>query len=198
MNKDTIPSRLFIVHKLTAISILVSVPKSEAKGTISGGLNIHDIFRLFSFLNCTRLLVERYSYTKLIHPLALSKMPVRMKPLLFSMGSYGVMYAASDICQQKVISKKENLDLSKTARTSCVGFMAIAPLVYSWLRLAEFVVPGRAVLSVVKKVLAEQLLFAPVALTTFYTGKRSQNHAAGLCVSCTQVLVYIVLCSPGS
>ncbi|XP_064599012.1 mpv17-like protein isoform X2 [Liolophura sinensis] len=76
---------------------------------------------------------------------------------------------AAYICQQKVISKKENLDLGKTARTSCVGFSAIAPLVYSWLRLAEFVCPGRAVMSIVKKVVSEQLLFAPVALTTFYT-----------------------------
>ena len=95
----------------------------------------------------------------------------RSWPLLNTMTTYGILWTASDITQELVISRKDHVDWGKTARVATTGACVIAPLVHSWISIVEFFFPGNAVKMVVKKVLAGQLCFAPVGISSFYLGE---------------------------
>lgn len=62
-------------------------------------------------------------------------------------------------------------DYKKSVRMVTVGTFVVAPLVFTWMFLAERMFPGRAIKTVAKKMITDQVVFAPVAISTFYFSK---------------------------
>ncbi|XP_046338378.2 mpv17-like protein [Haliotis cracherodii] len=93
----------------------------------------------------------------------------KKSPMLNTMTTYAILWTIADVSEQKFVSKKKKLDVLKTARMTVVGSMVIAPLVVAWIRFAERVFPGTHFRAVIKKVVSEQIMFAPVGNLSFYT-----------------------------
>lgn len=89
-------------------------------------------------------------------------------PLHKTMMTYAVLWTVADVVEQKFISKKMKHDPNKTVRIATVGTFVIAPLVFYWIRLAEKMFPGKQLKTVITKVVAEQVMFAPVSISCFY------------------------------
>lgn len=87
------------------------------------------------------------------------------------MATYATLWTISDSVEQKFISKKEQMDYKKSVRMVTVGTFVVAPLVFTWMFLAERMFPGRAIKTVAKKMITDQVVFAPVAISTFYFSK---------------------------
>ncbi|KAK3085309.1 hypothetical protein FSP39_001329 [Pinctada imbricata] len=88
--------------------------------------------------------------------------------LLHTMVQYATLWTIADITEQKYISKKLQHDWHKTYRMATVGTLVVAPLVFGWIRLAERISPGKHWFSVFRKVLMDQVVFAPIAVSSFY------------------------------
>ncbi|KAF6023797.1 hypothetical protein EB796_017899 [Bugula neritina] len=90
-------------------------------------------------------------------------------PLITGMVSYGGVWTASSITQQKFISKHE-VDFVAVRRNTTVAVFVIAPLLHGWYKLAAlwFGKGKRTWRTSLKIVVAEQLLFGPVILTSFF------------------------------
>lgn len=88
--------------------------------------------------------------------------------ILQTMATYATLWTISDSVEQKFISKKEQMDYQKSVRMVAVGTFVVAPLVYSWMFLAERMFPGRAFKTVAKKMITDQTVFAPIAISSFY------------------------------
>lgn len=91
--------------------------------------------------------------------------------ILQTMATYATLWTISDSVEQKFISKKEQMDYKKSVRMVTVGTFVVAPLVFTWMFLAERMFPGRAIKTVAKKMITDQVVFAPVAISTFYFSK---------------------------
>ncbi|XP_028913676.1 mpv17-like protein [Ornithorhynchus anatinus] len=81
---------------------------------------------------------------------------------------YGSLFSAGDMVQQRLWGGEQDWQ-----RTRCVALVAFGfqgHLNYTWLRLLEHALPGRRPRTVLAKVLCDQLLVPPVALSVFYTG----------------------------
>ncbi|KAK7114995.1 mpv17-like protein isoform X2 [Littorina saxatilis] len=63
-------------------------------------------------------------------------------PLLNTMTTYAILWTASDITQELVVSKKDHVDWGKTARIGTTGACVIAPLVLTWIRIVELMFPA--------------------------------------------------------
>ncbi|CAH1779795.1 unnamed protein product [Owenia fusiformis] len=90
------------------------------------------------------------------------------QPIFGGMGMYFVVWTAADISQQEFISKVKEYDKFKTLRSATVGGFVIAPILFTWLRIAEWLVPGTQLKNVLKKIVLEQSLFGPVVISSFY------------------------------
>lgn len=88
--------------------------------------------------------------------------------ILQTMATYATLWTISDSVEQKFISKKEQMDYKKSVRMVTVGTFVVAPLVFTWMFLAERMFPGRAIKTVAKKMITDQVVFAPMAISTFY------------------------------
>ncbi|KAK3581777.1 hypothetical protein CHS0354_017216 [Potamilus streckersoni] len=95
---------------------------------------------------------------------------LKKRPLMRTMIAYGFVNVTADALEQNLISKKKVYDSLKTVRVTLVGTFLVAPLVFNWIRLTERLLPSKKVPAVLIKVLCDQFLFAPVAITTFYIG----------------------------
>ncbi|XP_013381394.1 mpv17-like protein [Lingula anatina] len=91
-------------------------------------------------------------------------------PVLKSMLSYGSIYTGADIVDQIVIDRhKRPYDGLETLRRSLAGCIFIGPLNFTWVRIAERIFsPSRTFVAVARRVLVEQVVFGPIAITTFY------------------------------
>ena len=93
--------------------------------------------------------------------------------LVKTMGSYTIINILADINEQVVIKKrtKENYRYAKTARITLVGTFVVAPIAFTWMRVAERILPGRGVRTIVKKILIEQSSVGPFSISMFYISK---------------------------
>ncbi|XP_072466372.1 mpv17-like protein [Notamacropus eugenii] len=81
---------------------------------------------------------------------------------------YGVLYSSGDVLQQLLRGCEP--DLQQTRRVTIVAMGFHANFNYVWLGLLERALPGRTPRAVLGKVLCDQLLGGPIALSGFYTG----------------------------
>ncbi|KAK7114994.1 mpv17-like protein isoform X1 [Littorina saxatilis] len=101
-------------------------------------------------------------------------------PLLNTMTTYAILWTASDITQELVVSKKDHVDWGKTARIGTTGACVIAPLVLTWIRIVELMFPGSAMKMVLKKVVIEQICFTPVTISSFYLATNALEGKSGI------------------
>ncbi|XP_040829849.1 mpv17-like protein isoform X2 [Ochotona curzoniae] len=81
---------------------------------------------------------------------------------------YTSLYSAGDALQQRL--RGGPADWRQTRRVATLAVTFHANFNYVWLRLLERALPGRAPRTVLAKVLCDQTLGGPVALSAFYVG----------------------------
>ncbi|XP_060028930.1 mpv17-like protein isoform X1 [Erinaceus europaeus] len=81
---------------------------------------------------------------------------------------YTALYSAGDALQQRL--RGCPADWRQTQHVATVAVTFHANFNYVWLRLLERALPGRAPRAVLAKVLCDQVLAAPVAVSAFYSG----------------------------
>ncbi|XP_053401852.1 mpv17-like protein [Mercenaria mercenaria] len=91
-------------------------------------------------------------------------------PIVKTMGAYFCINVAADFNEQVLIKgrTKETYDLGKTARIAATCTFVTSPMMFVWIRFIDRAIPGKALLSVVKKVVADAFGFAPCVISTFY------------------------------
>ncbi|XP_023602056.1 mpv17-like protein isoform X2 [Myotis lucifugus] len=80
---------------------------------------------------------------------------------------YGALFSAGDALQQRLSGGPADW-----RQTRCVGTVAVtfhANFNYVWQRLLERALPGRTPRAILAKVLCDQAVAGPVAVTAFYT-----------------------------
>lgn len=103
--------------------------------------------------------------------------------LLFNVCTSSVMYAAGDHIQQRFEGRAiQTVDWWRSGRMATVG-APIGVLGHYWYILLDKAVPSIAARAVARKVLADQLIFGPVCLTTFFVGKNGHSiHTHNVCI----------------
>ncbi|KAM9584300.1 mpv17-like protein [Trichechus inunguis] len=81
---------------------------------------------------------------------------------------YAALYSAGDALQQRL--RGGPADWRQTQRVATVAVAFHANFNYVWLGLLERALPGRAPRAILAKVLYDQVLGAPVAISAFYAG----------------------------
>lgn len=94
---------------------------------------------------------------------------MRRNLLLVNTGTCTTLYVTGDLIQQQIEGSKE-LDWKRTARMATLG-MFMGPLNHCWYKLLDSVLVGVTGRVVFKKVLADQLVMAPICCSFFYVGK---------------------------
>lgn len=90
---------------------------------------------------------------------------------------YTSLYSAGDALQQRL--RGGPADWRQTRRVATLAVTFHANFNYVWLRLLERALPGRAPRTVLAKVLCDQTLGWPVALSTFYVGELARVPGLG-------------------
>lgn len=82
---------------------------------------------------------------------------------------YGALFSAGDALQQRLSGGPADWRQTRCVATVAVAFHA--NFSYVWLRLLERALPGRTPRAILAKVLCDQAVAAPVAVSAFYTGE---------------------------
>ncbi|XP_043086804.1 mpv17-like protein isoform X1 [Puntigrus tetrazona] len=95
--------------------------------------------------------------------------PVRRFPWATNVTLYGCLFAGGDFVHQ-LFSRKERVDWTHTRNVAVVAFGFHGNFNFFWMRFLERRFPGNAQRSVLRKLLLDQTLAAPLAISAFYTG----------------------------
>ncbi|XP_043685498.1 protein Mpv17 [Vespula pensylvanica] len=97
------------------------------------------------------------SYQKL-----LSKYPVRIQAM-----QAGILMGLGDQLSQNLIERRKfkDLDFVRTSHFASIGFFIAGPATTTWYRILDKYIGSKGGVIVVKKVLCDQLLFAPTFLS---------------------------------
>ncbi|XP_056662169.1 mpv17-like protein isoform X2 [Monodelphis domestica] len=91
---------------------------------------------------------------------------------------YGALYSSGDALQQMLRGCEPDWQQTRRVATVAIGFHA--NFNYVWMRLLERALPGRTPRAVLGKVLCDQLLGGPIALSAFYT---DWSHVLAVCAA---------------
>ena len=89
--------------------------------------------------------------------------------LLVNTGTCCTLYTVGDVIQQH-IEGRDNLDWARMGRMATLGF-CMGPLNHYWYLYLDRFLPGATGKIVLKKVLADQIVMAPICCSVFYIGK---------------------------
>lgn len=95
--------------------------------------------------------------------------PVRRFPWATNVTLYGCLFAGGDLVHQR-FSRKERVDWTHTRNVAVVAFGFHGNFNFFWMRFLERCFPGNALRPVLRKLLLDQTLAAPLAISAFYTG----------------------------
>lgn len=90
---------------------------------------------------------------------------------------YGALFSAGDALQQRLSGGPADWRQTRCVATVVVTFHA--NFNYGWQRLLERALPGRTPRAVLAKVLCDQAIAGPVAVTAFYTGEMPGRGSGG-------------------
>lgn len=90
--------------------------------------------------------------------------------MLLNVCSSSILYAAGDVLQQRIESRERN-SWPRTGRMAIVG-VPIGAMNHCWYLILDRILPGVGGRIVAKKVLADQLIYGPFCLSTFFIGER--------------------------
>ena len=83
--------------------------------------------------------------------------------------AYSVMYPGANLAQQLIAGEPgSTIDWKQAGRYMVYGGLIHSQIVYRWLHFIGKVFPKRDAAGLSKIVLADQIFFAPVALSSFY------------------------------
>lgn len=92
----------------------------------------------------------------------------RLGLLLVNTATCGTVGALGDTCQQRMYQTGPQ-DWSRTGRMTTLGF-CMGPVYHYWYLMLDAAFHGTTGAAIVKKVLANQLLMAPMNYCIFFTG----------------------------
>ena len=90
--------------------------------------------------------------------------------LLINTGTCCTLYAVGDLLQQRIEGRTKT-DWVRTARMATLGCF-MGPVNHYWYVFLDRTIPGVAASIVGKKILADQLVMAPICCSVFYIGKQ--------------------------
>lgn len=93
--------------------------------------------------------------------------------LVFNVCTSSIVYAAGDQIQQRFEGHRHRreADFRRSGRMTSVG-APIGALNHYWYMLLDRIIPGITSRAVVRKILADMIIFGPICLTAFFVG----NH----------------------
>ena len=95
-----------------------------------------------------------------------------LRLLVFNTTVSGTLYAVGDVIQQKIFGTTDSpYDHTRTARMCALG-LCMGPLNHFWYLQLDRLVIGEGMAVVLKKIICDQLMFAPTCITVFYLGKQ--------------------------
>ncbi|XP_072539568.1 mpv17-like protein [Salminus brasiliensis] len=94
---------------------------------------------------------------------------IKTFPWVTNVTVYGCLFAGGDLAQQR-LSGSEELDWSRTRNVAIVAFGFHGNFSFLWLRFLERRFPGKSISMVLRKLLLDQTVAAPLATSVFYTG----------------------------
>ena len=92
----------------------------------------------------------------------------RFRLLLVNTTTCCAISALGDLCQQRISQSGPN-DWARTGRMAALG-LCMGPVTHYWYLILDGVFPATWGMTVVKKVLADQLIMAPTSYAIFYVG----------------------------
>ncbi|KAK7144146.1 hypothetical protein R3I94_010545 [Phoxinus phoxinus] len=95
--------------------------------------------------------------------------PVRRFPWATNVTLYGCLFAGGDLVHQR-FSRREQVDWTHTRNVAVVAFSFHGNFNFFWMRFLERRIPGNALRAVLQKLVLDQTLAAPLAISAFYTG----------------------------
>uniref|UniRef100_A0A8C1HPS1 MPV17 mitochondrial inner membrane protein like n=1 Tax=Cyprinus carpio carpio TaxID=630221 RepID=A0A8C1HPS1_CYPCA len=98
--------------------------------------------------------------------------PVRRFLWATNVTLYGCLFAGGDLVHQ-CFSRKERVDWTHTRNVAVVAFSFHGNFNFFWMRFLERRFPGNELRPVLRKLLLDQTLAAPLAISAFYTGELS-------------------------
>lgn len=108
-----------------------------------------------------------------------------LRLLVFNTAVSGTLYAVGDLIQQKIFATTDSpYDYARTARMCALG-LCMGPVNHYWYLQLDRLVLGEGMAVVVKKIICDQLMFAPACITIFYLGKCSLSFLLILVVKMT-------------
>ena len=124
-------------------------------------------------LQTTRHSFKRVRETLLVWRIACREL-MKSHLLVFNTSTCTALYITGDLIQQRIEGSK-SLDWNRTLRMAILGF-CMGPLNHGWYRLLDRVLVGTSGRIVFRKVLADQMVMAPICCSFFYVGKRERKH----------------------
>ena len=94
--------------------------------------------------------------------------------LLVNTGTCCTLYTVGDVIQQH-IEGRDSLDWARMGRMATLGF-CMGPLNHYWYLHLDRLLPGATGKIVLKKVLADQMVMAPICCSVFYIGMFTWNE----------------------
>ncbi|XP_076001883.1 mpv17-like protein isoform X1 [Genypterus blacodes] len=94
---------------------------------------------------------------------------VRRYPWVTNITMFGCLYSGGDVVYQ-LLSGKDEIDWTHTRNVAIIAFGFHGNVSFFWNRFLERTFPGRAAGMVMRKLLMDQAIVAPVATSVFYTG----------------------------
>eukprot|EP01136_Pigoraptor_vietnamica_P007370 Opistho-1_new@2633 len=92
---------------------------------------------------------------------------IARQPLLTNTALYSSLFLAGDVVQQKI--EGHSLDWARAARMGAMG-LALGPVHHHWYSFIDRRLPSQSLSNVVKKVAADQAVFAPFCILSFFGG----------------------------
>mmetsp|Transcript_2799 Transcript_2799/g.5407 ORF Transcript_2799/g.5407 Transcript_2799/m.5407 type:complete len:194 (+) Transcript_2799:249-830(+) len=93
---------------------------------------------------------------------------LRAWPLVTKSLSAGMVTMAGDALAQKVMEKREKLDVVRNARFLLIGTVLTGPSLHFWYGGLAKMLPGVSVASIAGRVLLDQLVFTPIFFAVFF------------------------------
>jgi len=92
------------------------------------------------------------------------------RPWLTTMVSTGCICGTGDILAQQLIEHKgKNYDIRRTVKMAAMGTLFIGPGLRTWYIVLDKLIKGASTTAVIKKVVADQFLWAPVFIAAFFS-----------------------------
>ncbi|ETV94090.1 hypothetical protein H310_12109 [Aphanomyces invadans] len=107
-------------------------------------------------------------YTRLVH-----RYPLATKAV-----ATGAIFGVGDVSAQCIASDSNTVSLSRVLLTATYGLILQGPALHFWFGRLDALWPGANAVTVIKKVLAQHLIYAPMSIAFFNGWVRYHNGAS--------------------